>query len=555
MGKDNKNMKWIKRILIYAIPALIILAGILIFYDRIFPPGPNILLISIDTLRPDWLSCYDEVQYPTPNIDQLASQGILFENCITPIPITLPAHFSILYSLMPHEEKVYNNGDVIKTDKPSLTQLLKENDKKVQTAAIVSLGVLKKKFNLSAGFDDYNDEFDNEKSLWYRRADEITDEALKWLQNRELKKNPFFLFVHYSDPHEPYAPPDMPVDMEISLNDEPVKKVVLSTGEQYRVLLHLPPGKNEVKFVTIDYDGKPFNQSVKEAKCYLNELRIYPLINVDVKYKNFSIVNLPKKNRLFLGSPAILQLTNNSKRTEKIILVFSGRRLNTIKELRDFYGQEVRFCDQQIGRLIAKLKEWQMLDNLIIILVSDHGEGLGQHFLTGHIEQLYDSLLKVVCIIYNPKLKQKGLRVKQQVGLIDIAPTILKLWKIKIPDFMQGRPLLTNELKLINPVKERIFFSETFAPQAKSTKFSLRTNKWKLIFTPSQKRWELFDVANDIGENHDLYEKEKDKKNTISLMNELKEKYSHLLGMKRKLDKEKLDRDTLEMLKSLGYIN
>jgi arylsulfatase A-like enzyme len=547
--------KWIKQILIYTIPALFILTGILIFYNKIFPPGPNILLICIDTLRADWLSCYDEVQYPTPNIDQLAAQGILFENCITPIPITLPAHFSIFYSLMPHEEKVYNNGDVIKTDKPSLTQLLKETDEKVQTAAIVSLGVLKKKFNLSVGFDNYNDQFDQEKGLWYRRADEITDEALNWLQNHESEKKPYFLFVHYSDPHEPYAPPDMPVDMEIFLNDEPVKKVVLSTGEQYRVLLHLPPGKNEVKFVTLDYEGNPFNQSVEDAKCYLNQLRIYPLINVDVKYKNFSIVNLPKKNRLFMGSPAILQLTNNSKRTEKIILVFSGRRLNTIRELRDFYGQEVRYCDQHIGRLIAKLKEWQMLDNLIIILVSDHGEGLGQHNLTGHIDQLYDSLLKVACIIYNPKLKQKGLRVKQQVGLIDIAPTILNLWKIKIPEYMKGKPLLTSKLKLINPVKERIFFAETFAPQAKSTKFSLRTNRWKLIFNPSQKRWELYDIANDIAENHDLYEIEKDKKNTTSLINELTNKYSHLLGIKHKLDKEKLDRETLEMLKSLGYIN
>jgi arylsulfatase A-like enzyme len=548
-------MKLPKRILIIIIASITALVIFLLFYDTIFPPRPNILLISIDTLRPDWLSCYDKVQYPTPNIDKLAAEGILFENSLTTSPITLPAHFSMLYSLLPYEEKVFNNGNTIKTEKPSVTQLLKEADKNLQTGAVISLGVLKRKFGLDAGFDYYNDYFPPEKGLWYRRAEEITDEALKWLQEKKTSKHPFFFFLHYSDPHEPYSPPDISPDLQVYFNDELQKEVALSSGEEYRLLLNLKLGLNEVKFFSLNDNGDPMDSSTKESQCYFNLLRVIPLIGVNIKYKDFIISNLPRKNRLYLGNPAILHITNNSKREEKVVLSFAGRRGSSISEIRDLYGREVQYCDQQIGRLIEKLKEWQMLDNLIIILVSDHGEGLGQHNLTGHIDQLYDSLLKVTFIIYNPKLKQKSLRVKQQVGLIDIAPTILNLWKIKKPEWMKGMPLLTSKLKLVNPLNERIFFSETFTPEAKATKFGLRTKKWKLIYTPIRKRWELYDIENDIGENHNIYREHKKQKEIIELQDTLMKKFAALLDLKQKIEKDKLDRETLEMLKSLGYIH
>lgn len=548
-------MKWLKRVLIFMVPVLILLAGFLLFYDKIFPPKPNILLICIDTLRADWLSCYDEVQYPTPNIDQLAAQGILFENCISPIPITLPAHFSMFYSLLSHEEKIYNNGDVIRTEKPSLVQIFKANMEEVTTGAIISLGVLKRKFKLDSGFDYYNDSFHPETGLWYRRADEITDEALKWLEGKRLSEIPFFFFVHYSDPHEPYSPPGISPDLEVFLNGESLDKVVLSSGKEYQFLLNLPPGRNEVKFVNLDENGQPLDSSIKIAQSYLNLLRVQPLINVDITYHNFVISNLPKKNRLYLGNPAILEITNNSQREEDILLSFRGRQRRTISQIRDLYGQEVQYCDREIGRLIDRLKQWGMMENLIIILVSDHGEGVGQHDLTGHIDQLYDSLLKVPCIIYSPKLKQKGLRVPQQVGLLDISPTILNIWKIEIPEWMEGKPLLDKKLNLLTLSDDRIFFSETFTPEAKANKFGLRTNRWKLIYTPVSKRWEMYDIEHDIAENRDIYERRKEKKGTIYLIDQLNKEFAHLLDLKHKIGRDKLDKDTLEMLKSLGYIN
>ncbi|MBS3818909.1 sulfatase-like hydrolase/transferase, partial [bacterium] len=105
----------------------------------------NFILITLDTQRADHISAYNPSHASTPHIDSLAQKGVLFENCFSLIPITLPSHASIFFSLPPHEIKNYNNGQPIKEnrDEPSLVQLLKKNG--FHTGAFVSLGVLKSK--------------------------------------------------------------------------------------------------------------------------------------------------------------------------------------------------------------------------------------------------------------------------------------------------------------------------------------------------------------------------------------------------------------------------
>jgi len=128
------------------------------------------------------------------------------------------------------------------------------------------------------------------------------------------------------------------------------------------------------------------------------------------------------------------------------------------------------------------------------------------------------------------------------------------LYKIKIPEWMKGVPLLTRRLDLITQSKDRIFFSETFTPDAIVTKFGLRTYKWKLIYTPKHQFWELYYVRRDVGETNNVFERRKEKESTVFFVNQIKEKFASHLSLKEKRKKEKLDRETLEMLKSLGYI-
>jgi hypothetical protein len=208
------------------------------------PQNDNLVLITLDTQRADYISAYDTSKANTPHIDSLADMGTLFKNCYSLIPITLPSHASLFFSQPPHRIKNYNNGQVIlnKKKRPPLASLFKKNG--YQTAAFISLGVLKSQFGLAEDFDVYRDEFPENR--WYKAAGEVNREVFEWLDGNKDQK--FFAWIHYSDPHDPYCPPDMPNDFTIYVNDRPVGEYNLAKYEKKEVELDLQPGENLVRF-------------------------------------------------------------------------------------------------------------------------------------------------------------------------------------------------------------------------------------------------------------------------------------------------------------------
>lgn len=218
-----------RRFWLTAIPLLVffLAASLWIAYHHNAGPGEaiaggeagaapaNLLLITLDTCRADYLSCYPGAQHPelTPNLDALAEQGVLCVDAITPYPVTLPSHASILSGLWPFEHGLLDNrlrrlGESL----PTLASVLETHG--YQTAAFVSAFPLDSRFGLDRGFQHYDDEFSaapgassDRFSVHFneRAAETTTDAVLEWL--RERSAEPFFLWVHYFDPHEPYAPP------------------------------------------------------------------------------------------------------------------------------------------------------------------------------------------------------------------------------------------------------------------------------------------------------------------------------------------------------------
>jgi len=169
----------------------------------------NIVLISIDTCRADYLSCYGCLRQTTPNIDRIAREGILFSNVISPVPMTLPAHCSMLTGTIPPYHGVHDNYDYrLSQSNVTLAEILKENG--FTTAAIISAFVLDSQFDIDQGFDTYNDRFEEEHVIEdlisERKGGETSQLAIKWLG--EHKEEPFFLFLHYYDPHLDYNPPE-----------------------------------------------------------------------------------------------------------------------------------------------------------------------------------------------------------------------------------------------------------------------------------------------------------------------------------------------------------
>ena len=169
----------------------------------------KIILISLDTTRADYLSCYGCPNQITPNIDAIALEGVLFENVVSPVPLTLPSHGSMLTGTIPPYHGVHDNLDYILNESNiTLAEILKESAFK--TAAVVSAFVMDSKFGLSQGFDYYNDKFGNKymagPDISERKGHETSRLAIEWLEKN--KDEQFFLFLHYFDPHFIYDPPE-----------------------------------------------------------------------------------------------------------------------------------------------------------------------------------------------------------------------------------------------------------------------------------------------------------------------------------------------------------
>jgi len=182
---------------------------------RVKKPCYNLILITIDTLRPDHLGCYGYKEVQTLVMDRLAEEGVLFSQAFTSVPITLPSHVSIMTGLYPIQHGIQNNGNyILGRNAMTLAEVMKSSG--YRTCACVGAIVLDPPFGLDRGFDHHDDSIprrgsaptilDNE-----RRAEVVTKAALDWLKGN--RDGPFFLWLHYFNPHAIYLPP-APFDKE-----------------------------------------------------------------------------------------------------------------------------------------------------------------------------------------------------------------------------------------------------------------------------------------------------------------------------------------------------
>ena len=168
--------------------AAVVAVGVAVFPGCRKPvPKPNILLISIDTCRADHLGCYGKRGAGTRHLDALAAQGVLFENVLSPVPLTLPAHSSMMTGTVPPAHGVHDNfhyrlGDAATT----LAERLQENG--YATVGVVATVVLGEEFGLAQGFDTYDDEMDADTTSTAdhaeRRGQVVSDLAMNWLSQR-----------------------------------------------------------------------------------------------------------------------------------------------------------------------------------------------------------------------------------------------------------------------------------------------------------------------------------------------------------------------------------
>jgi choline-sulfatase len=173
---------------------------------------PNVVLVTIDTLRADRLGCYGHAAAVTPALDALAARGVRFATAIAHVPLTGPSHASLLTGRTPLGHGFRDNGGYVL---PAQVKTAAEDFRQAayRTAAFVSAFPLDRRFGFDRGFETYDDHLpkgnDRRRPPYVERlADATTDAALRWLSAPAAAgASPFFLWVHYYDPHAPYEPP------------------------------------------------------------------------------------------------------------------------------------------------------------------------------------------------------------------------------------------------------------------------------------------------------------------------------------------------------------
>ena len=220
------------------------------------PPAerPNVLLVTIDTLRADRVGCYGRAQALTPTMDGLAARGVRFATAVAHVPLTAPSHASILTGVTPLGHGVRDNGGYALP--PQIRTAAEDfGQAGYRTAAFVSGFPLNRRFGFDRGFETYDDHLpkgnDPRRALHVERfADATTDAVLRWMVEPDPSpgRRPFFLWVHYYDPHAPYEPPAEfaarfaaePYDGEVAFVDAQLARLLRKLeekGELVRTLI------------------------------------------------------------------------------------------------------------------------------------------------------------------------------------------------------------------------------------------------------------------------------------------------------------------------------
>jgi len=315
--------------------------------------GPNIILISIDALRADHLSCYGYHRNTSPNIDQLAREGVLFKNCFSQATWTLPSHASIFLSQYVWRHKLDDKKKRMGNSNVTVAEILK--DRNYTTWAFVGGGFVSAKYGFSRGFEIYEDKIPGRPGRY--EISSYINKLLSWLES--IKSRKFFLFIHTCDVHGPYNPPSpyfhlymkshyeriktpKGIQLEklntLELTSEEIKYIMAvydgcinyvddRLGELFEKLTHLGIDDNTIIIVTADH-GEAFGEHGKlghHGKPYIEELQV-PLImkgpgiprnriyenwaqHIDIIPTILEILNIPQRKEL--QGRSLLPLMNN----------------------------------------------------------------------------------------------------------------------------------------------------------------------------------------------------------------------------------------------------
>ncbi len=396
--------------------------------DPAAPPVRRVVLVTFDTLHVDLSGPYNPAVDHTPHLDRLAAGGVVFEHAYTRVPLTVPSHASMLTGRPPTELAVMDNGDRLAAPAETLAEILGRHG--YRTAAFVSLGVLGPNANLTQGFEHYDAEgVGPEASRWYRRADEVLPAARRWIEEEATER--FLLWVHFSDPHEPYVTRDAPPDLRLELDGSPVGEWTLAAKERSRATLVLEPGRHRLVWRPLREphpDDRPSTALILRLR---EPAALAPFLEGGA--------SVPEE--VALGAPWTVELVNRTDAAAELAIGFTGYlRHAPPAQVLPAYDRLVAWADQHFGELRALFERMGIAGDTLWVVASDHGEGLFRHRSIGHASNAQEDQLRVMWLMAGP-----GVPVGRRLGsapvlLEDLAPTVLAHLGLAVPGSMSGRP-------------------------------------------------------------------------------------------------------------------
>jgi arylsulfatase A-like enzyme len=363
------------------------------------PERVNVVVVAADALRRDHLSLYGYERPTSPELDRFAADALVFERAFAQAPSTKPAIASLFTSRFPSQHRAIDNEDALDPSLPTLAELLQRAG--YRTGAFVENPIIGAEFGYQRGFEDWAQDArrHRKRARASERMQDIDGAIALWLGRH--RREPFFLYLHFIDPHSPYAAP--------------------------------PP-----------YLGRFGAGEVDE--------------------RTLKVGDAPRGDE---------------------------------REAQASYDEEISYIDARFGALIAQLRELGLLDSTAVVFLADHGEGFGEHGYIHHSRSVYSDLVDIPLVIRFPARVASG-RSDRLTQHVDLAPTILDLVGIEAPPGFEGTSLL------VPPDAERSLFIEHLRGGWGTRQRAVVRGRHKLVRDLDSGRVELFDIASDPHDRHDL---------------------------------------------------
>jgi arylsulfatase A-like enzyme len=414
------------------------------------PGQPDIILVTVDTLRADHLGCYGYFRDTSPVLDALSKESLLFERCISPMATTLPAHLSLFTGLWPHQHGYVANTGAVLTPftssegrRPISTVLAEAG---YQTAAFVSGPTVSRPTGIHSGFDHF-DEHDAKSARTFedrsRPGAATVANAARWLREEAQQDQPLFLWVHLWDPHEPNLPAPQ---HELFSADSALDELLQERG--------------------VDLEGLQDLDSVQLRR----------LLDADFA------------RRTPLPSDA-----------EKPVVT-----LDSIRSLYDRYDADVRASDDAVGTLIAALKSSNRWEDSVFCFTADHGQSLGQHDWLEHGTITHENVHVPLLVRFPGEAIAQPKVIQETVSLVDVFPTLLARMELDSASSFHaqaaGLDVLSSSFDRPFALSQRSVRPTRWGAELR---FALSDDQWRWYHVPGGSE-ELYDLEHDPGERFDL---------------------------------------------------